>query len=100
MQSNSEQEQGVSGPPQPERAPQHAVENGIMMPQLDESRVLFGIQGSRQTLELAQIDATKHSQDDSLFDQMKKDYKKHRGLFRYWLSFWRFRHCTFVKVRL
>ena len=100
MQSNLGQRQVFSGPQQPERDSQYFVENGILMPQLNELRVLFAIQGSRQTLELAQIDTVKHTQDDSFFSQMKEDYKEHRGFFRYWLSFWRFRHCTFVKVCL
>ena len=63
------------------------------------SRVLFGVKGSRRTLELAQIDTLKHDEDEAFFAQLKRDYKEHRGFWRYWFSIWRFNHCTFVKAR-
>ena len=72
----------------------------ISMPQMSESRVLFGVKGPRRTLELAQIDTAQYNQDEAFFAQMKKEYRKHRGSLRYWLSLWQFNHCDFVQVHM
>lgn len=86
-------------PLQKPATPQQQVpQGGITMPPTDESRVLFGVQGPRRTLELAQIDALEHNQDKAFFAQVRQEYKKRRGLLRYWFSIWRFNHCIFVEV--
>lgn len=59
--------------------------------------VLFGVHGARRTLELAQIDALKYSNDSTFFHELRKTYKELRG-WRYWLSIWQLKHCDFVKV--
>ena len=61
--------------------------------------VLFGVKGNRRTLELAQIDITKNTDDDSFFGDLRREYRRLRGFLRYWLSVWQLRHCDFVKVR-
>ena len=90
--------QRLRSPQQPATIQQQVPQGGITIPQIDESRVLFGVQGPRRTLELAQIDALEHSQDKTFFAQVRKEYKKSRGLLRYWFSIWRFNHCIFVEV--
>jgi hypothetical protein len=60
--------------------------------------ILFGVQGARKTLELAQIDVTKHADDSSFFCDLRKEYKRLRGFWRYWLSIWQLKYCDFVKV--
>ena len=77
---------------------QHAGQTSINMPQMNESFVLFGVKGTRRTLELAQINARKCMNDDAFFGDMRKRYRELRGFLRYWFSIWRFSHCDFVKV--
>ena len=61
--------------------------------------VLFGVKGSRRTLELEQVEVNKHSDDNSFFQSLRLAYRKHRGFWRYWFSIWQLNHCDFVKVR-
>ena len=82
-------------------APQSSVarqEKSITMPSTKELYILFGVKGPRRTLELAQIDTTKCTDDDSLFSDLLTSYKSLRGFWRYWFSVWRLNHCDFVKV--
>lgn len=65
---------------------------------INESFVLFGVQGCRRTLELAQINISPNTDDDVFFRNLKASYRKHRGFWRYWLSIWQMRYCDFVKV--
>lgn len=62
--------------------------------------ILFGVHGGRRTLELAQIDVANHQDDNKLFHDLRKHYRELRGFWRYWLSIWQFKHCSFVKVGL
>lgn len=48
--------------------------------------VLFGVKGSRRTLDLGQIGVNKNSDDNSLFQSLRLAYRKHRGFWRYWFS--------------
>ena len=77
---------------------QQAPQIGIQMPAASGAVVFFGVQGSRRTLELAQIDTSQHSEDSLFFASMKREYRALRGKLRYWLSIWRLSHCDFVKV--
>ena len=84
--------------PVPITSPQQSPHNNITMPQSNEKVVLFGVKGARRTLELAQIDTLKHNEDEIFFQSLKKEYRRLRGILRYWFSIWRLRHCDFVKV--
>lgn len=77
---------------------QQAAQISINMPQKNEAFVLFGVKGTRRTLELAQINARKYVNDSAFFWDMRKQYRELRGFLRYWFSIWRFSHCDFVKV--
>ena len=79
---------------------QQAVQTGIDIPQLKELYVLFGVKGTRRTLDLAQINASKYTNDCALFGVMRRQYRELRGFLRYWFSIWRFSHCDFVKVHI
>jgi hypothetical protein len=70
----------------------------INMPQINQLFVLFGVKGTRRTLELAQINTKKYTSDKSFFEDMRKEYRYLRGYLRYWFSIWQFSHCDFVKV--
>lgn len=106
--SQATQQQGIekSGPASDTRSnPQRiatsnppAGQTSINMPQMNESFVLFGVKGTRRTLELAQINVRKCMNDDALFGDMRNRYRELRGFLRYWFSIWRFSHCDFVKV--
>ena len=82
----------------PARSPQPNLQTNINMPQSNESVVLFGVKGARRTLELAQIDTLKHSEDELFFQSLKKEYQRLRGVLRCRFSVWQLRHCDFVKV--
>lgn len=77
---------------------QPANQISIIMPKINEAYVLFGVKGTRRTLELAQINARKHTNDNAFFWDMRKQYRELRGFLRYWFSIWRLSHCDFVKV--
>lgn len=77
---------------------QQTVSTSIDMPSNNESFVLFGVKGTRRTLELAQINTRKCMNDFALFRDMRQRYRELRGFLRYWFSIWRFSHCDFVKV--
>ena len=77
---------------------QQASHTAIIVQGNNQSVVLFGVKGSRITLELAQIDAVKYGKDNLFFLNLREEYKQRRGRLRYWLSVWRLSHCDFVKV--
>jgi hypothetical protein len=68
-----------------------------------EGFILFAVYGAPRLqsgrLRLAQIDIKKHAHDDSFFDEMAVQFKRLRGLFRWYLSIWIFQACTFSMVR-
>ena len=80
-----------------QNAPQPQPGASIPIPSV-EMYVLFGVKGSRRTLELAQIDAIKHSKDSNFFSNLLSIYKIFRGFWRYWFSVFRLNHCDFVEV--
>ena len=65
---------------------------------INELFVFFTVQGSRRTLELAQIKVGKQDEDGAFFEKVRIQYKKKRGFLRYWLSVWQLKDCELVKV--
>lgn len=63
------------------------------------TRVIFGVQGARRSLEIEQIEVFDWMNDQVFFSELKARYRKHRSLFWRLLSPFQFRHCNFVKVR-
>ena len=61
-------------------------------------RVLFGVQGSRWSLEIEQIGVTALLNDPAFFRELKTRYKKHRSWIKRLVSPFRFRFCRFVKL--
>ncbi|KAI4637814.1 hypothetical protein J4E83_000632 [Alternaria metachromatica] len=61
-------------------------------------RVLFGVQGSRWSLEVEQISVTALLNDPAFFRELKTRYKKHRSWIKRLISPFRFRFCRFVKL--
>jgi hypothetical protein len=64
----------------------------------NELYVLFGVNGPRRSLELAQIDVLKLGDDGAFFRALRDKYRQLRGFWRYWLSIWQLNHCDFVRV--
>jgi hypothetical protein len=64
------------------------------------TRIIFGIQGMRKSLEIEQIEISSQMNDQIFFSELRTRYKKHRSFFWRLLSPFRFRHCNFVKVGL
>lgn len=90
---------GTRPPPQATASSnQQATQTIINIPPINQAFVLFGVKGTRRTLELAQINANKYLNDNAFFENMRKQYRELRGCLRYWFSIWRFSHCDFVKV--
>ncbi|KAI4703158.1 hypothetical protein J4E81_002035 [Alternaria sp. BMP 2799] len=80
----------------PQIAGQPATNPSIVVP--DPSlRVLFGVQGSRWSLEVEQI-STALLNDPAFFRELKTRYKKHRHWIKRLISPFRFRFCRFVKL--
>jgi len=80
----------------PQIAGQPATNPSIVLP--DPSlRVLFGVQGSRWSLEVEQI-STALLNDPAFFRELKTRYKKHRSWIKRLISPFRFRFCRFVKL--
>jgi hypothetical protein len=61
-----------------------------------ESYILFCIY-QRSQIWHAQIRTTKCRTDEDFFDQLRQEYRRLRGFWRFWLSPLQFDHCEFVK---
>ncbi len=96
--SNDEQAQGSYTPRGYQKNQDEIADTTIDVQETMQSVILFGIKGSRVTIELAQIDTLKCGRDDLLFWTLKQQYKQRRGKLRSWLSIWQLSHCDFVKV--
>ncbi|KAK0110693.1 hypothetical protein ONS96_002294 [Cadophora gregata f. sp. sojae] len=97
---------GPPGPSRPVASPPAAgpsvsggqgVQLNINTGTISDLFVLFGIRGSRRTLDLAQIDVSKNKEDRIFFQDLRREYRQQRGFWRYWFSVWKLRHCDFVK---
>ena len=63
-----------------------------------QSWVLFGVQGSRRTLEISNIPISNHSNDSSFYRSLRQHYRTNRGRLQLWFSFWRLDYCEVVKA--
>ena len=81
-------------------SPIPATGQSIQIPiaSINELFVFFTVQGSRRTLELAQIKVGQQVDDGAFFEEVRIQYKKKRGFLRYWLSVWQLKDCELVKV--
>ncbi|USP79666.1 hypothetical protein yc1106_06940 [Curvularia clavata] len=61
------------------------------------TRVVFGIQGMRRSLEIEQIEICSQMNDQRFFRELNSRYKKHRWSFQRLLSPFQFQYCNFVK---
>jgi hypothetical protein len=82
----------------PVRGKNNGYQTGIGGATLNNLFVLFGVKGSRRTLELPQIDTKKYNDDRTFFAELRNQYKAYRGFWKYWFSVWGLSYCDFVKV--
>jgi len=81
--------------PQVSSSPTTAPPTAVPDPSL---RVLFGVQGSRWSLEVEQISVTAALNDPAFFRELRTRYKRHRSWMKRLISPFRFRFCRFVKL--
>ncbi|KAH4262248.1 hypothetical protein HBI70_010630 [Parastagonospora nodorum] len=75
---------------------QHSNATTSNMPSMSH-RILFGIQGSKWSLDLEQIQISSLIEDSEFFRELKIRHKRHRSWAKRTLSPFRFRFCRFVK---
>lgn len=63
-----------------------------------QSWILFGVQGSRRTMEISHIPINNQSNDSSLYRSLRQHYRTNRGRLKLWFSFWRLDYCEVVKA--
>ncbi|KAF5631440.1 hypothetical protein F52700_6843 [Fusarium sp. NRRL 52700] len=62
---------------------------------IDDLRILFGVPMGLKTLHVTPIPVKQP--DSNVFPQLKAEYRRMRGRWRAWFSFWQLSHCNFVK---
>jgi hypothetical protein len=60
-------------------------------------RILFGVPMGLKTLHVIPIPVTQQP-GDKVFPLLQEQYRRIRGRWRAWFSFWQLSHCDFVKV--
>ncbi|KAF5548437.1 hypothetical protein FMEXI_4787 [Fusarium mexicanum] len=70
-------------------------QNNIPPATIDALRILFGVPVGLKTLHVISIPV--HQPDSNVFPQLKTEYRRIRGRWRAWFSFWQLSHCNFVK---
>lgn len=81
-------------------SPIPATGQSIQIPiaSINELFVFFTVQGSRRTLELAQIEVGQQVDDGAFFEEVRTQYKKKRGFIRCWLSVWQLKDCELIRA--
>lgn len=81
-------------------SPIPATGQSIQIPiaSINELFVFFTVQGSRRTLELAQIEVGQQVDDGAFFEEVRTQYKKKRGFLRCWFSVWQLKDCQLIRV--
>lgn len=64
-----------------------------------KSWVIFGVKGSRPVLEIQHIPINDDTDDSRFYRELRHHYRRSRGRFRLWFSFWRLGYCEVMKVR-
>lgn len=63
-----------------------------------KSWVIFGVKGSRPVLEIEHIAIDDKTNDSRFYRELRDHYRRNRGRFRLWFSFWRLGYCDVMKV--
>jgi hypothetical protein len=91
----------------PSHPPQHQGTSSAGQPHISASTsstpsskrwILFGVQGSRLSMELEHIEIDDYINDSRFYRTLREHYQKHRGKLKLWFSIWRLGFCDGVKV--
>lgn len=93
---DSQQPSGVGGNNRIQQAVATTEQNNIPPVTIDDLRILFGVPMGLKTLHVIPIPV--NQPDSNVFPQLKAGYRRMRGRWRAWFSFWQLSHCNFVKV--
>jgi hypothetical protein len=101
--SNAVSKPNVSGVSQPSHqqnlTDKQQTQSSAMNPALqDQSWILFAVQGASRILTPCEISVSSNTTDYSVFQELKRCYRMHRGRLRLWFSIWRLEYCQSVKV--
>ncbi|KAF5639125.1 uncharacterized protein FTJAE_4915 [Fusarium tjaetaba] len=91
----SQQSSGVGGNNRVQQGVATAEQNNIPPVTIDDLRILFGVPMGLKTLHVIPIPV--NQPDSNVFPQLKAEYRRMRGRWRAWFSFWQLSHCNFVK---
>ncbi|KAF5576691.1 hypothetical protein FPANT_10802 [Fusarium pseudoanthophilum] len=91
----SQQSSGVGGNNRVQQGVATAEQNNIPPVTIDDLRILFGVPMRLKTLHVIAIPV--NQPDSNVFPQLKAEYRRMRGRWRAWFSFWQLSHCNFVK---
>nr|RBQ90555.1 hypothetical protein FVER53263_07864 [Fusarium verticillioides] len=91
----SQQSSGVGGNNRVQQGVAIAEQNNIPPVTIDDLRILFGVPMGLKTLHVIPIPV--NQPDSNVFPQLKAEYRRMRGRWRAWFSFWQLSHCNFVK---
>ncbi|KAG9506107.1 hypothetical protein J7337_003088 [Fusarium musae] len=94
----SQQSSGVGGNNRVQQGVATAEQNNIPPVTIDDLRILFGVPMGLKTLNVIPIPV--NQPDSNVFPQLKAEYRRMRGRWRAWFSFWQLSHCNFVKIDL
>ena len=103
MQNSGSDDAEIETQRQPRRQ-QSQIETGQLTTTVTNSAaaertwILFGVQGSRPTLEINHIQITSQSNDSSFYRSLRRCYRDNRGRLKLWFSFWRLDYCEVVKA--
>jgi len=69
-----------------------------VLPPSSSGFVLFGVKGTRRTLELPQLHVNDYHKDPGFFLELCDQYRASQRYWRHYFSVWKFGYCDFVKV--
>ncbi|KAF5605406.1 hypothetical protein FPCIR_422 [Fusarium pseudocircinatum] len=92
---SSQQSSGVGGNDRVQQGVATPEQNNIPPVTIDDLRILFGVPMGIKTLHVIPIPV--NQPDSNVFPQLKAEYRRIRGRWRAWFSFWQLSHCNFVK---
>ncbi|EXA50788.1 hypothetical protein FOVG_03356 [Fusarium oxysporum f. sp. pisi HDV247] len=92
---DSQQPSGVGGNNRIQQGVATTEQNNIPPVTIDDLRILFGVPMGLKMLHVIPIPV--NQPDSNVFPQLKAEYRRMRGRWRAWFSFWQLSHCNFVK---
>ncbi|KAF4959860.1 hypothetical protein FGADI_1363 [Fusarium gaditjirri] len=92
---DSQQPSGVGGNNRIRHGVATTEQNIVPPVTIDDLRIVFGVPMGPKTLHVVPIPV--YQPVSNVFPQLKAEYRRMRGRWRTWFSFWQLSHCNFVK---